>query len=236
VTSSANPDLAAEVAAVYAYYQTLAPAFDAVNGLGGQLIFAGKLSAETAPLLRATNIAGAASLTVSDSSTEIKRTLREGVADFLVTSLDEALRILKNEIRKHQPVAVAIHSAPSEVGNQMMQRGVQPDLLAPAADAIEPLCARVSFLERGAKLVEPTPSTNEEKLRLWLIPPAWNARTTQLDTQLLELLPPAAHAARRWLRLSSRYLGPQARRLRSVACDDATAIQIESLLSNEPGP
>lgn len=232
--ADAHSGPATEIAPVYACYAALACGLDAVRGLGGQLLYAGRLSAETEPLLRAANIAGAASLTVSDSQTEIKKALREGVVDFFVTSLDEALRILKNEIRKHQPVAVAIHSMPSDVGNQMMQRGVQPDLLAPAVDAIEPLCSRTIFLERGAKLVEPKLSTGEEKLRIWAIPQPWNARTAQLDAQLLEFLPPEDYAARRWLRLSARYLGPQSRRLRSVACDAVTAARIESLLAEEP--
>ena len=52
--------------------------------------------------------AGAATLTASASAEAGKQAMREGVVDFLVTTLDEALRILKNEVRKHETVAVCV--------------------------------------------------------------------------------------------------------------------------------
>ena len=59
-------------------------------------------------LLLAGNIAGAASLAVTADAAAQKQSIRDGVADFLVNSLDEALRILKNEVRKREPVAVCV--------------------------------------------------------------------------------------------------------------------------------
>ena len=58
--------------------------------------------------MRAANIAGAASLSATADVATQKQAIRDGVVDFLVTSLDEAARILKNEIRKRQPVAVCV--------------------------------------------------------------------------------------------------------------------------------
>ncbi len=49
-----------------------------------------------------------------------------------MTSLDEALRILKNEIRKRETVAVCVAAAPETVEREMLERGVLPDLLPPA--------------------------------------------------------------------------------------------------------
>jgi hypothetical protein len=230
VFNSLDPALQEEISAVHTFYAALAPRLDPVHALGGQLLYAGQLSAETACLLRAANITGAASLTVSDSPSALRGATRDGVADFAVTSLDEALRILKNEVRKRLPVAVAIQGSPLEIGNQMMLRGVQPNLLASAT--IQPLCARAAFIERGSQLIEPQPPAAD--FRIWQLPPAWNAHSAALDAQLLELLPAGDHASRRWLRLAPRYLPRAARRLRSAVCSEPVDAQVRTLLATTP--
>ena len=63
-------------------------------------------------LIAAGNIAGAAIARRLGPTCGAPPGQRDGVIDFLVNSLDEALRILKNEIRKRQPVAVAVSVAP----------------------------------------------------------------------------------------------------------------------------
>lgn len=233
--AASDPALLDELRAVHGFYRALAPRLVPGHALGGTLIFAGVLDPQATQLIRAANIAGAASLTVSSAPAELRAALRAGVVDFLVTSLDEALRILKNEIRKRLPVAVAVEGTPLELGNEMMARGVQPDLLPPTALAIEPACARAAFLERGAALVEPEPDDPAEPLRIWPVPAAWNARTQDLEVKLAELLPAAAHARRRWLRLAPRYLGAQARRLRSVAANEALDAAVSALLHSQAG-
>ena len=47
----------------------------------------------------------------------------------MVTSLDEGLRILKNEIRKRETVAVCVALSPDTLQREMQERGVLPDLL-----------------------------------------------------------------------------------------------------------
>ena len=75
------------------------------------------------------NIAGAATLAATADIDTQKQAVRDGVVDFLVTSLDEALRILKNEIRKRNTVAVCVSASPAQIAREMLERGVQPDLL-----------------------------------------------------------------------------------------------------------
>ena len=74
------------------------------------------------------NVAGCATLAATAEPAAQKQAIRDGVVDFLVTSLDEALRILKNEIRKRATVAVCV-GAPSTVEREMIERGVLPDLV-----------------------------------------------------------------------------------------------------------
>ena len=99
------------------------------TGLGGKLFYAAPLDEEGRALLVAANIAGAATLAASADRDAQKQALRDGVVDFVVTNLDEALRILKNQLRKRETVAVCIAQPPSEVEREMNQRGVAPDLL-----------------------------------------------------------------------------------------------------------
>jgi hypothetical protein len=209
-----------ELAAVYRLYSALARELDPESGLGGRLLFAGELDPSGCRLIRAANIAGAASLAASADAAVQRQAIREGVADFLVTSLDEALRILKNEIRKRQAVAVCVAEAPEKVMREMAERGIQPDLLAPSVTEV------AVFLAGGARRVEAEPQPEGRKFLVLEIPASWARRIAAFDMLLAESVAAAGHANRRWLRLSPRYLGAQARRLRSLECDEETAARL----------
>jgi urocanate hydratase len=195
---------------------------DSEPGLGGKLLYAGELDQQGRALVVAGNIAGAASLAATADLVAPKQAIRDGVADFLVTSLDEALRILKNEIRKREAVAVCVALAPHAVERQMLERGVLPDLLAPGAG---PECA--PFLSQGARLVEPVDAGESQTLLTWAVassPAQWMPR---LDAIALGNLGPADWPARRWLRLAPRYLGRLAQGIRLLRCDEQTASRFQ---------
>jgi hypothetical protein len=200
-----------------------------LENLGGILLFAGEFPEPGRTLAVAGNIAGAATLTASTDPAAQKQALREGAADFLVTNLDEALRILKNEIRKREPVAVAVSIPPETILKEMLGRGVLPDLLPPlpSSPAQHSLSA---FIAQGAQLIEAPPPRPASKLHIWPIPSEYTQRPAAFDALLLEQLPLPDHAARRWLRLSPRYLSPEARRLRSLRCDGETASKLIALV------
>ena len=98
--------------------------------LGGKLLYAGELDGSGRVLVVAGNVAGAASLAATAIQRAQKQAIRDGVVDFLVNSLDEALRILKNEIRKRETVAVCMGAAPEAVEREMPERGVLPRSVA----------------------------------------------------------------------------------------------------------
>ena len=56
----------------------------------------------------AASVAGAASLCVDADADGLRQGLRSGFIDFVVGNLDEALRILKNELRRGLPVSVGL--------------------------------------------------------------------------------------------------------------------------------
>jgi hypothetical protein len=198
---------------------------DAEPSLGGKLLYAGYLDADTRALLVAANIAGAASLAVSADAAAGRQAIRDGVIDFLVTSLDEALRILKNEIRKRSTVAVCVAvESEADFARQLLERGVLPDLLLPRSAHAPEFAA---FLSQGARPVVAIHPDANQVLLAWSVanaPAQWLPKLDALAVDCLSPDPsPATASARRWLRLAPRYLGRRSQGLRLLRCDDRAA-------------
>ncbi len=58
----------------------------------------------------------------------MKAAMRAGALDFVVNTLDEALRALKNQVRLRRPVGVGLVADVDATLAEMVERGVQPDL------------------------------------------------------------------------------------------------------------
>jgi urocanate hydratase len=180
------------------------------TGLGGKLFYAAELDEEGRALLVAANIAGAATLAASADRDTQKLALREGVADFVVTNLDEALRILKNQLRKRETVAVCVAQSPSDVEREMNQRGVAPDLLRSDL-SIPP--------SHNAFALHDSEETEHDLGKIpavvtWRVDSALPKDLALLDEIALACLDPDEWKSRRWLQLSPRYLGRLAHGLR----------------------
>jgi hypothetical protein len=188
---------------------------DREPGLGGNLLYVGELDAAGRALLVAGNIAGTASLAASADLPAQKLAIRDGAADFLVTSLSEALRILKNQIRKRETVAVCISSAPEMVEQEMLERGVLPDLLRPGYE----ISGHSPFVSQGARQLPPMAVEKNSILLIWRVAAAPALWLPKLDAIAIDCLQPDAWSARRWLRLAPRYLGRMAQGVRLLLCD-----------------
>ncbi len=202
------------VARTYGKLMQIAAA-DPEKGLGGKLFYAGELDPEGRALVVAANVAGAATLAATANREMQKQALRDGVADFLVTTLDEALRILKNELRKRGTVAVCVALAPDAVEREMQERGVAPDLVR----------GDVSVAPGHVALATPVKDQAEPDLTAipalvtWCVDSALPKELARLDEIAVQCLDANASAARRWLRLAPRYLGRMAQGLRLLDCD-----------------
>jgi hypothetical protein len=199
---------------------------DPESGLGGRLFYAGEMDEEGRALVVAANIAGAATLAASADRAAQKQSLRDGIADFLVTSLDEALRILKNQLRKRETASVCVAIEPAAVEREMNERGVAPDLERrdlPLASLHE-----VRISEKG----EPgeTALSGALALVLWRANSALHGDLALLDEVALASLDPNDWAARRWLRLAPRYLGRMAQGLRLLQAQRQFAARFEEEL------
>jgi len=203
-----------------AYAGLMGTAFaDAEAGLGGRLLYAGELDGEGRALVAAANIAGAASLAATADRAAPRQAIRDGIADFLVNSLDEALRIFKNQLRKREPAAVCVGLAPELVECEMRERGVAPDLLrteVPTLPYHEALV--IPDAEQAENALDKTPA-----LITWSVASAPAQWLPKLDAIALDCLGPEAWQARRWLRLAPRYLGRAAQGVHLLSCDREVA-------------
>src|SRR4029077_6142462 len=87
----------------------------------------------------AATLNGAAFLGIEVDPERIKRRVKTGYCDVMVNDLDEALRILKNAVRKREAVSVGLIGNCADVVPEMARRGVVPDLLTDQTSAHDPL-------------------------------------------------------------------------------------------------
>ncbi len=188
--------------------------------LGGRLVYAGELNGAGRSLMAASNIAGAASLAATADAEAQRQAIRDGVADFVVTNLDEALRILKNEVRKREAVAVCVAAEASAMEQEMLERGVVPDLVFAGADALQR--AALSF-GGNAQEIQLSPADEGCSLLMWSIEDSPALWMPKLDAVMLGCLPDSLVRERRWLRMAPRYLGRLGRGVRVLSCESGIA-------------
>jgi urocanate hydratase len=196
---------------------------------GGAFVLSLGLSPAGTALPIASNIAGAVSLSIDQNPDHIRAVVRSGAVDFVVTSLEEAVRAMKNEVRKHAPLSVALNADPLEALDEILTRGLAPQLfssfLTPDAEI---LAAAEKFRSGGAELVDftdgpaqkahPHLRQSSDILDSLLTSLSWTMRTfsfestTQLrhfDAAAVSMLPPDDVLRRRWIEGVSRILQRQ---------------------------
>ncbi len=126
---------------IQATFETFAAVADKHFGgeLAGKLIVSGGMGVMGGAQPLAATMAGACFLGVEVDAERIKRQLRSGYLDFMVNSLDEALRILKNAIRKKENISVGLIGNCADVIPELAERGVLPDILTDQTSAHDPL-------------------------------------------------------------------------------------------------
>jgi hypothetical protein len=195
------------------------------DSLGGKLLLRSGFDVDGIAAVVAASIAGAASLSVDADAERLRQGLRAGLCDFVVGHLDEALRILKNELRQARPVSVGLAADPAPCIGEMIERGLQPDLLSALAEGQ----ARI-FIERGAIALpadEPHPDTSLIEWTVATDPAKLMPRIARIVSGSLDSARRDTLARRRWLDQSPRYLG---RAFASRQCLRAMDAEIAALL------
>lgn len=200
IPSSGNQLDYPKIGDIYARFATLATL---VPNLGGLLLFHGPLDSMGIATVMAANVFGAASLGIEADASVAKLALRAGVCDFVVNSLDEALRVLKNEVRRQREVSVLVAGEVDATIEEIIARGVEPDILDVSVPAL---------IERGARMLPPIAANTFAET----LPVAWGVQREQvrwlplLDRLAVKILGEegATQSWRiRWLEVSPRYLG-----------------------------
>ncbi len=119
--------------------------------LAGKLIVSGGMGGMGGAQPLAATMTGAAFLGIDVDPERIKKRLKTGYCDFMVTTLDEALRILKNAVRKKENVSVGLVGNCADVIPELAARGVVPDILTDQTSAHDPLNG---YVPNGMTLAE----------------------------------------------------------------------------------
>jgi urocanate hydratase len=136
------------------------------NDLSGKLIVSGGMGGMGGAQPLAATMTGAAFLGIDVDPERIKKRLKTGYCDFLVTTLDEALRILKNAVRKKENVSVGLVGNCADIIPELAERGVVPDILTDQTSAHDPLNGYVPngmTLEAALELRKRDPQSYQER-------------------------------------------------------------------------
>jgi urocanate hydratase len=149
-------------------YETFSAAADKHLGgdLAGKLIVSGGMGGMSGAQPLAATMTGACYLGIEVDPERIKKRLRTGYCDFMVNSLDEALRILKNAVRKKENISVGLIGNCGDIIPELADRGVVPDILTDQTSAHDPLNGYVPSgmtLEAANALRQSDPKAYVEK-------------------------------------------------------------------------
>jgi len=134
--------------------------------LAGKLIVSGGMGGMGGAQPLAATMTGAAYLGIDVDPERIKKRLKTGYCDFMVNTLDEALRILKNAVRKKENVSVGLVGNCADIIPELAERGVVPDILTDQTSAHDPLNGYVPngmSYETALELRRSDPKKYEEK-------------------------------------------------------------------------
>ena len=136
-------------------YETFAAAarkhFGAGADLSGKLVVSGGMGGMGGAQPLAATLNGAAFLGIEVDPERIKKRLKTGYCDVMVNSLDEALRILKNAVRKREATSVGLIGNCADLIPELAKRGVVPDLLTDQTSAHDPIGG---YIPQGLSLEE----------------------------------------------------------------------------------
>ncbi len=107
--------------------------------LAGRLVVTGGMGGMGGAQPLAATMNGAAFLGIDVDAERIKRRVKTGYCDVMVTSLDEALRILKNAVRKGDAASVGLVGNCADLIPELAKRGVVPDILTDQTSAHDPI-------------------------------------------------------------------------------------------------
>jgi len=126
-------------------YETFAAAARQHFGgdLSGKLVVSGGMGGMGGAQPLAATMNGGGFLGIDVDPERIKRRVKTGYCDVMVTSLDEAFRILKNALRTREATSVGLVGNCADLIPELAKRGVVPDILTDQTSAHDPISGYV---------------------------------------------------------------------------------------------
>lgn len=109
------------------------------GSLEGKLVVSGGMGGMGGAQPLAATMNGGAFLGIDVDPERIKRRVKTGYCDVMVNDLEEALRILKNAVRKREAASVGLVGNCADIIPALAKRGIVPDLLTDQTSAHDPL-------------------------------------------------------------------------------------------------
>ena len=199
----------------------------------GSMILNVSLDARGTALSLASSVAGAVCLTLEPESEVLRAALRRNACDFVVNTLDEALRAIKNEIRQSKPLAVGLHGYPKSLLDEIVERGVAPALFAAAERYPEHAARLTAFGAQLLSLDQATGSpTAKEVLRSadlpWALESfvfAGSAELRAFEARALSMLSSAETLRRQWLLTAGRLFPRERTRTLWLTAEESTELR-----------
>jgi Urocanase Rossmann-like domain len=173
----------------------------------GSMILNLGLDSQGAAVALASNIAGAVCLSLEQDPATARQALRSGACDFVVNTLDEALRAMKNEVRQHKPLSVGLQGNQSQILGEILERGIAPQLVTGLADS----AARQNFQTQGAILLNDVEAAallaaiaDENQWTAQDFPQPTSSALRSFDLHAVETLPSDDTLRRTWLASAPR--------------------------------
>jgi hypothetical protein len=186
----------------------------------GALVLACGPFAEIVPT--AVSVANGTTLWLTDAAADAKAAMRRGEVDFVVNSLDEALRTLKNQIRQARPLGVALTGDAAGALAEMVERGVLPDLMFGVAAVLDASRSRASIDslrtsgmdfrygpyqgKDAERWQRSTMILRRKRYYAYFVQTGSLAELREIDAQLLTMLSEGDMPRRRWLQRIPKYL------------------------------
>jgi urocanate hydratase len=124
------------------------------GSLAGKFIASGGMGGMGGAQPLAATLNGAAFLGIDVDPERIKRRVKSGYCNVMVNTLEEALRILKNAVRKGEATSVGLVGNCADLIPELARRGVVPDLLTDQTSAHDPLFGYVPQGVNAAEAIE----------------------------------------------------------------------------------
>jgi len=109
------------------------------GNLEGKLIVSGGMGGMGGAQPLAATMTGACFLGIDVDPERIKKRLRTAYCNHMVNSLDEALRLLNDAVRKKESISVGLVGNCGDIIPELAERGIVPDILTDQTSAHDPL-------------------------------------------------------------------------------------------------